>query len=283
MERFSEPVTDLIRRRRSWRSYRQESITDGLKERIRDFAASLDDPPFGTSLRVAFVDSPLPDRTWTPGTYGIVKGARHTLVGIMKPSPMAFEDFGYCFESVILFCTELGLGTCWMGGTFSRDYYGRAVGLASGEIIPAVSPVGYVTERRSLLDSIFAAGAGSKKRRSFSELFFQGDFSSPLDPRDAGEYKEALEMVRLAPSALNKQPWRIVVAGNGFHFFLSRSAGYRTLFPQVDLQRIDIGIAMFHFASAASGLGLTGGWRRMENSHGIVPPGSLEYRVSWVP
>ncbi|OPZ27953.1 MAG: Nitroreductase family protein [Deltaproteobacteria bacterium ADurb.BinA179] len=280
---YPEPVTDLIRRRKSWRSYRREPLSEELKSSIRGFIASLDPPPFGSSVRLELVDAPLHDRSWTPGTYGVVRGASHMLVGILKPSDMAFEDFGYCFESAILYCTALNLGTCWIGGTFSRDYYGRAAGITSGEMIPVVSPVGYVTEKRSILDSVFALSAGSKNRRPFSDLFFKSDFSTPLDKQEAGEHAEALEMVRLAPSAKNKQPWRVAAKNGGFHFFLSRSTGYRSLFPEVDLQRIDMGIAMFHFSSTAASLGLAGSWKRMESSHGISAPKSLEYRASWIP
>lgn len=282
MAYHTEPVAELIRRRKSWRSYRPEHIADDLKGRIRDFIASLDAPPFGSPLRFRLVDSPVPEKTRTPGTYGVIRGARHTLVGIVRPSFAAWEDFGYSFESVILFCTGLGLGTCWMGGTFSRDYYGRAVDLAPDEIIPAVSPVGYVAGKRSILDSLFAMGAGSRNRKPFAEIFFRGDFSTPLDPAGAGAHGQALEMVRLAPSASNRQPWRIVVTEAGVHFFLSRTPGYRKLFPQVDLQCIDMGIAMLHFASAASSLGISGGWRKWEHPPGIRIPEPLEYRASWV-
>lgn len=278
----TEPVTELIRRRKSWRSYRREHIPGDLKDRIQGFIASLDAPPFGSALRFRLVDSSLPEKTRTPGTYGVIRGARHTLVGAVRPSPAAWEDFGYSFESVILFCTRLGLGTCWMGGTFSRDYYGRAVDLAPDEVIPAVSPVGYIAGKRSILDSLFVMGAGSRNRKPFAELFFRDDFLTSLDPAEAGAYGEALEMVRLAPSASNRQPWRVVVTEAGVHFFLSRTPGYRTLFSQVDLQCIDMGIAMFHFASTASCLGISGGWRKQEHPPGIKMPEPLEYRVSWV-
>ncbi len=283
MAHYTEPVTELIRRRKSWRSYRREHLADDLKDRIQGFIDSLDAPPFGSTLRFRLVDSPVPEKTRTPGTYGVIRGARHTLVGVARPSPAAWEDFGYSFESIILFCTGLGLGTCWMGGTFSRDYYGRAVDLTPDEVIPAVSPVGYVAGKRSILDSLFVMGAGSKNRKPFAELFFRDDFSTPFDPAGAGAYGEALEMVRLAPSASNRQPWRVVVTETGVHFFLSRTPGYRRLFSQLDLQCIDMGIAMFHFSSAASSLGITGGWRRQEHQPGIGMPGTLEYRVSWVP
>lgn len=280
---YTEPVTDLIRRRKSWRSYRREYITDDLKGQIQDFSASMDAPPFGSTVRFRLVDSSAPEKTRTPGTYGVIRGARHTLVGIVRPSPSVWEDFGYSFESVILFCTGLGLGTCWMGGTFSRDYYGRAVDLAPDEIIPAVSPVGYIAGKRSILDSLLVMGAGSRNRKPFTELFFRGDFSTSLDPAGAGAYGEALEMVRLAPSASNRQPWRVVITEEGVHFFLSRTPGYRKLFSRVDLQCIDMGIAMFHFASAASCLGISGGWRKWEQPPVIRMPEPLEYRVSWVP
>lgn len=68
-----------------------------------------------------------------------------------------------------------------------------------------------------------------------------------------------LEMVRLAPSASNKQPWRIIKDGEGFHFYLSPSKGYSKNLG-LDIQRIDMGIAMCHFELTAKDLGLSGSW-----------------------
>ncbi|HQG30687.1 MAG TPA: nitroreductase family protein [Deltaproteobacteria bacterium] len=279
---YHEQVTDLIRRRRSWRSYLERPLSPGQIGQINRFIESMDPPPFGTNLRFGLVDAHLPEKKRMPGTYGIIKGARHILVGAMTSSPMDFEDFGYSFESIILFCTELGLGTCWMGGTFNRTLFGLLIGLKDGETIPAVSPVGEPASSRSLLDSLFVLSAGSKSRKPFPELFFSRDFSTPMSEPQAGEYAQALEMVRLAPSAANKQPWRIVAAGDSFHFFLARSTAYRKIFPEADLQRIDMGIAMFHFESAARASGLAGSWQRMDASHGICLPRNVEYRISWV-
>jgi nitroreductase len=283
MVHYSEPVTDLIRRRKSWRSFSEEPLSPEQTGQINRFIDSMDPPPFGTSLRFGLVEAHLPEKKRMPGTYGVIKGARHILAGAMKPSPMGFEDFGYSFESIILFCTQLGLGTCWMGGTFNRTLFGLLIGLKDGENIPAVSPVGHPASSRFLLDSIIALGAGSKKRKPFGELFFYKYFSSSMDESQAGKYTQVLEMVRLAPSAVNKQPWRIVAAGGCFHIFLARSTAYRKIYPGADLQRIDIGIAMFHFESTARSLGLAGSWQKMDASHGIRPPRKTEYRVSWVP
>ncbi len=53
------------------------------------------------------------------------------------------------------------------------------------------------------------SSAGSANRKEWGDIFFSGNFGGKLSRRDAGDYGEALEMVRLAPSASNKQPWRV--------------------------------------------------------------------------
>ena len=59
----------------------------------------------------------------------------------------------------------------------------------------------------------------------------------------------------LAPSAVNKQPWRVVVADDTIHFYLVRSKGVGHG-EKLDMQMIDMGIALCHFALTAEELGL---------------------------
>jgi hypothetical protein len=181
------------------------------------------------------------------------------MAGIVESGDRALEDFGYVFEYIILKATELGLQTCWLGGTFKRANFGSRLVTSDQEIIPAVSPVGYARRRRSLLDRTFRTFAGSKKRKPWRELFFDSSFANPLSPNKIGSWAQLLEMVRLAPSASNKQPWRIVLDRDGqtLHLYLSRTSGYGRLFS-VDLQRIDMGIAMCHLALSAHELGIQG-------------------------
>jgi hypothetical protein len=82
---------------------------------------------------------------------------------------------------------------------------------------------------------------------------------------DTGDFEIPLEMVRLSPSASNKQPWRIVKEKkkNVFHFFIKRNKMYKKnieLLQLSDLQRIDIGIAMCHFELTAQEANLKGKW-----------------------
>ena len=71
-----------------------------------------------------------------------------------------------------------------------------------------------------------------------------------MTKEQAGCWKEPLEMVRLAPSAVNKQPWRAIVKDNVVHFYLKRSKGFEKA-SDLDMQMIDMGIALSHFSLGA--------------------------------
>jgi len=109
------------------------------------------------------------------------------------------EDFGYQFEKVILRATDLGLGNCWIGGIFNRSRFAEKAGIREDEVLPAISPLGYPTQKRSVTDSIIRWSAGSRNRRPWPQLFFHGSFEMALTDEAAGRYLDPLEMLRLGP------------------------------------------------------------------------------------
>ena len=149
--------------------------------------------------------------------------------------------------------------------------------------MPAISPLGYPTPKRSVTDSIIRWSAGSRNRRPWHQLFFHESFEMALTDEVAGRYLDPLEMLRLGPSASNRQPWRVVKeqGRDVFHFYLRRSKGYDKLIQAVDLQRIDMGIAMSHFELTARELGLGGRWEQMWPSLSPLPE-RTEYVRSWI-
>lgn len=282
MLNYDRPVMDLIGTRRSWRSYRDELLPEETKDRIRSFISGLPEPPFGSKMRFIIAESDRSRGKRPQGTYGVIKGASCFLVGILDPAGRGLEDFGYLFQSIILYLTSLDLGTCWLGGTFDSSLFSGKADLQKGELIPAVSPVGFIAEKRTLLDNAFVFFVGSKKRKPWAELFFRNSFRNSLVQGDAGAYAQALEMVRLAPSASNKQPWRIVMKDGGFHFYLQRTPGYGKFVRTADLQRIDMGICMLHFQQTVHESGLTGKWE-MHDPGIFELPEHTNYVVSWSP
>jgi nitroreductase len=277
----SKPVLEVIRSRHSCRSFNNDPIARSLKKELLSRFEKLPRAPFGGAMRLVISD--IEDKRKGPalGTYGVIRGAKTYLIGaIGGASCNVLPDFGYCFEWAILQATELGLGSCWLGGTFKRDAFSEAAQMNPGELVAAVSPLGTPSEKLSLLDRGLRFVAGSRARKPWEELFFtsEGEKLRPLDESRAGNYAVPLEMLRLAPSASNRQPWRIVRREAGYDFYLKRTPGYRALTP-VDLQLLDIGIGMAHFELAASETGLKGEWSSLTRGSGLE---DAEYVVSWM-
>jgi hypothetical protein len=145
-----------------------------------------------------------------------------------------------------------------------------------------VAALGYAADRPRLQDALVRRVAGADKRLPWAALFFDGEWGRPLTSETAGAYADPLEMVRLGPSASNRQPWRIVRQGRRWHFYLRRTPGYgKAGGSAVDLQRVDMGIAMYHWASTAQELRLPGAW--YVDDPGLPRPDTLtEYVVSWM-
>jgi nitroreductase len=272
---------ELIQIRRSYRSYERAPLAADLLIQLKERIGKPVNAPFGHPVRLGLISVPEAEsKDLKLGTYGVIRGAQTFLLGAVEAGPGALEDFGFVFERAILEVTGLRLGTCWLGGTFNRGAFADALGLKAGEVMPAVSPVGVPTDRRSLLDRTFRWAAGSNDRKPWAELFFNGDFQTPLTEARAERFTPVLEAVRRAPSASNKQPWRILRTpqDGAFHLFLQRTPGYKRL--PVDLQRVDLGIALCHFELATRGLSSPGSWKNAPTAGPL--PARTEYVLSWM-
>jgi nitroreductase len=271
---------NLITQRSSWRSYSRRPLSEQIFGKIEVCLENLPSAPFGNQAEFRLVHKiQAAEQKVRFGTYGFIKGAQYFIVGKIKVTEHASEDYGYLLEYIILQLTRLDLGTCWLGGTFQRGEFARLIGLQSDELIPAITPVGIKSGKRSVRDRIIRTGAGSANRKRWEELFFQDSSLTPLAKEDAGRYVEVLEMVRQGPSASNKQPWRILFENYRWHLFLARSTGYRRMNLAVDMQKLDLGIAMYHFEAVARERQLQGEWQFQPEIAPQIP--KWEYICSW--
>ncbi len=270
-------IKRVISQRKSIRTYRNEIISIELREKLENYIADVASP-FESKMRFVLLDTDDMSSQTKLGTYGVISGAKTFICGITEKAYRYEENLGFAFEKIILYATSLGLGTCWLGGTFNRSNFAKAVGLKGNEIIPVVTPVGYAKEKRNFLDSLFVKSAGSVNRKDWSELFFDEGFGKPLKRDAEDRFAEVFDMVRIAPSARNKQPWRIVKNGGMFHFHLCRALGYKETLGY-DIQRLDIGIAMCHFEIMIQELGLEGKW--INNDPGLILEKNIEYIITY--
>ena len=267
-------------RRKSVRQYTAATISPLALKDLQAHISSLGPGPFGNRARFSIVTDSVLEGKQQFGTYGMISGARMLLIGALVPAPWANEDFGWAMESIILKATELGIGTCWLGGTFNRATFSSYLGLQENEVLAAASPLGIAVEKIGSKQKIIRSLGGFDKRKPFGQLFFDGSADNPLNETKAGTWLECLNAVRLAPSASNKQPWRLIrdQDGQSWHFFLDESPAYNHHFAPVLLQNVELGIAMRHFQAVAGELGLSGGFRTLDS-----PPicGTWTYITSW--
>ena len=274
------PSEQIIKARNSVRTYNGISLSEEDRTKIMSYANALSNP-FGVQVTFRFLEKNNELSSEKLGTYGVIKGTKLFIGATVPDCQFALEALGYDFEKLILYATSLGLGTCWLAGTFNRSGFAAAMGVKENELFPAVSAIGYPAEKRSLTESIFRKTLKSSQRKERDQLFYNNDFSTPLSIIDAGEYAQPLEMLRLAPSSSNKQPWRVVRSNHMYHFYEEKAPGYSDKLS-FDLQRVDVGISVCHFHLTALENGLTGKFEKHEDTT-IGTPENTHYIFSWIP
>lgn len=242
-------VFDAIRERRSVRTFDGTALRQEDAQKIMDFAAAVQNP-YEMEIIWKLLDAKK-SKLGCP----VIVGTDTFIAGKMKRIPHAEEAFGYAFEMIVLFAQSLGIGTTWIAGTMDRAAFEKEMELSILEVMPCVSPLGYPAKKMSFRESMMRKGVKADSRFGFDKLFFDGSFEKNLSPEKAEKLKEVLEAVRLAPSAVNKQPWRLVLCGDKVHFYEKRSKGYISS-DGWDLQKVDMGIALSHFELAAAETGL---------------------------
>lgn len=176
----------------------------------------------------------------------------------------------------------MDLGTCWLGGTFKRNAFAEAIILEENEIIPCITPIGYFDETKSLVESAMRYLAKSDNKKPWNELFYDGSFNKTLTQKDGDLFAQPIEMVRLAPSASNKQPWRIVLSEDkkSCHLYLAADPKYAGNKLGFEMQRVDIGIAMCHFEKSCRALDISGNWA-VRNPNIPLKDENMSYIASW--
>lgn len=249
-------LAGAIARRKSVRRYDGQPIAPETWQALVERVAGLDrytDAP----VRVAFVQGTARVQEvfrGVVGNYGRVAGAPAFMAFVAASAVAAGAPLGFLGEEAVLEATALGLGTCWVAGFFRPRVAAELVGtLAPGERVVAVSPLGYAAPESPLRTLAWKAGkalSGTDRPRLPVEEFTQSAVLVALPE----EILLALESVRRAPSAYNRQPWRFAVR-HGWLYVLPASE-----WAKAATAGIDCGIAMAHVAVTACAQGLYGAW-----------------------
>ena len=132
-------------------------------------------------------------------------------------------------------------------------------------------------EKRSFVEKIMRASLGSKNRKTWNKLFYLNDFNQTLSQTDAGKYETALEMLRLAPSSTNAQPWIVVKEGDNIHFFCNYKNSISDDMKKI--KHLDLGIGLAHFHQTTMSEGLDGKFEIQDIKFSI--PENMHYVISY--
>lgn len=245
-----EQIAELVRSRRSVRTFDGKEMSAEDFKKLSAYMEEIDNP-YGIPVEFKMLDTKEHKLT-SP----VISGANLYVGAKAKNIAHMEEAVGYSLEMLVLYAQSLGIGTVWIGGTMDRAAFERAMELGEDERMPCVSPLGYPAKKMSVKEGIMRKAVKADSRLPFETLFFDSAFDRPLTEEKAGCLAKVLESVRWAPSAVNKQPWRVVIDQNTAHFYLKRNKGF--ISDAVgDMQKIDLGIALCHFALVAGENGLS--------------------------
>lgn len=272
-------IEEAVNKRYSVRNYQEQEVEPDIRKEIETFIESLDNP-FKKTVNYHYFDNDEMKSQQKLGTYGVIKGANQYIGTTIKLEPIALEALGYELEALILYLTHLGLGTCWLGGTFNRKAFAKAMNVGEDELFPIITPYGYAASQKHMKEIVMRKMIKADHRKEWNQLFFKNDFQTPIVKKEAGDLEFPLEMVRLGPSASNKQPWRILLKDEECHFYEYKEPGYSNSFPY-DIQRVDMGIAAAHFDFSVKEKGIKGYFNTFSEPK-LDLPEHMVYVFSWV-
>jgi nitroreductase len=269
--------SEIIKKRKSVRSYlKNQNVNSDDLLQLKEFIHKFNCKSFRFEIHDSFVATKQKVKL---GTYGMIKGAKIYLIGIMNSTAKEeVINFGRSFEYIILKATELGIGTCWIVGTFDLKAFSKTIELKGNEKIVMISPLGY-EDKAHIKESILRKFLNSNNRKNWEKIFFNKTLNNPLSKDELNsDYIKILEMVRLAPSAANTQAWRIIKDESNFHFYLDTAKMYKTSRHHCGYN--DLGIAKAHFELTAKELHIEGKWDNLNLD--FLEKNRYEYLFSWI-
>ena len=204
-------LKNIIYQRKSVRKYKPVLVDGKTIAKILDFCSKL--KPLFPNIKVKyFINEKKNIRC-------ILPWKTEQVITIISENKNGYlENVGFMFQQLDLYLQYLGLGSCWLGMGSLKDYP-----IEDGFVFVIMIAFGIADEpiKRDILEF---------KRKELREI------SDILDER--------LNCARLAPSAINSQPWYFVHEKDVIHAYQKDSLFKREILSKKN--QIDMGIALSH-------------------------------------
>ncbi|KAL0222476.1 hypothetical protein RCL1_002330 [Eukaryota sp. TZLM3-RCL] len=231
-------LLEAISKRASRRSFLDEPLSAEVYEKLNTFRSAINQIYPSVRVEIATITSDLPVFTGIFSAFGRANSPLFAAFIGDTFDPHVDVKVGFVAEAFVLFATSLGLGTCWNSGMHRKDLVPRYFTLSSSETVFSVSPLGVARTTKAFSEKLISGLAGSKKRKQLHELLVE-----PLPENHPEWIQTALENLRIAPSAINRQSWRIRVESSLKTIYFYFSGEETPAFPKA----LDTGIGICHF------------------------------------
>jgi nitroreductase len=269
-------IIEIIKKRKSCRTYSHVALKPADKKNLESFIIEDSKGIENEVVNFRIIEKNDADKQLKLD-YGMIQGQNTYILGTAKSTTASRVNYAYLMEKVVLKATEMNLSTCWIGA-FDTTYF-NDVFIEDGFDIPSIVIVGYSNNKPTYQDKFLRFSVKASKRQGWDKMFFNYELKMPLNPEDVKKYSDSLEMVRLAPSSGNTQPWRVYFndTTNEFHFFKKIISKKYEL---SGIHDIDMGIALCHFELTSLQNGLSGSWVKhtIEN---VISIDDLQYIMTW--
>lgn len=245
--------------RRSVRKYKSQPISRAHMDAIRWFInelTPLNAIPFDI---IFFEDGELITKTFKgiANMYSKVI-APHYIAITSKEEPGHLENVGFIGEQLIFKLTALGIGSCWLGRSIDKNVFNKIAPIKTDQSHIILISFGYAEENLSPI---------SKRNRLNINQFVQGEIKEDFIP--------ILNALRIAPSAVNSQPWRIIVEENTMHLYM-KTKNFISEKILAKLNLVDMGIGLCHMVKTAEELG----FNTCLKKHELLPIKDFKYIIS---
>ena len=214
-----EKIEKLIKERHSVRSYLAKEIENEKVNKLNELINSINKKE-GLNIQLILNDCDVFDKFILH--YGRLKNCKNYLAMIGTNDKTLDEKVGYYGEKIVLKAQELGLNTCWVGGTYKKNAVNAKI--ENGEKLVCIIAIGY--------------GETSGKPRKSKKI---QEVTKSLNYPEW--FKKGVEYALLAPTAINQQKFKFEYLGDNI---VKATSGIGPM------TKIDLGIVKYHFELGAN-------------------------------
>ena len=194
-------ITDIISRRKSVRTYDGRPLSPEDHTYVQALMEEVNNP-FDVRVRLHLLDAAESHEKLS--TYGIIRDARTYIGADCAWSEFAPLALGYQLESLVLGLTARNIASVWLGGTFKRAGFAKAMHIPGSAWFPVVLPIGYAAARPSTAERAMRRLTKADERELWRDLFTEDSFLVQLSEEAAGAY--ALLMAKEGDNAQIRMP-----------------------------------------------------------------------------